>query len=124
MFNIPINPDIVFWGMVADHKHGKLLQFGASKIQSGKAFQGNWYSNPGRSISQNVIKLIGSASLGLVNTAPSNKIVLGKIYRFINESFFVNLGDFAYKFLSSLFEKELWKRPKVTFLVIHDEWNQ
>lgn len=124
MFNIPINSDIVFLDIEADHKHDKLLQFGAIKIQSGKAFQVNWYSNPGRSISHNVIKLIGRESLELINNAPSNKIVLEKIYRFINESFFVSFGDFDYNFLSSLFEKELGKKPNVNFLDIQDEWKK
>lgn len=124
MFNIPINSDIVFLDIEADHKHDKLLQFGAIKIQSGKAFQVNWYSNPGRSISHNVIKLIGRESLELINNAPSNKIVLEKIYRFINESFFVSFGDFDYNFLSGLFEKELGKKPNVNFLDIQDEWKK
>ena len=39
MFNIPINSDIVFLDIEADHKHDKLLQFGAIKFKVEKPFK-------------------------------------------------------------------------------------
>ncbi|MGL4617001.1 MAG: 3'-5' exonuclease [Mycoplasmoidaceae bacterium] len=124
MLNIPINSDIVFLDIEADHKNGKLLQFGAIKIQQGKAFQVNWYSNPERNISHNVIKLIGQEALELINNAPSNKIVLDKIYKFVDDSYFVSFGNFDYNFLLELFEKELGKKPNIRFFDIQDEWKK
>ncbi len=124
MFNIPINSDIIFLDIEADHKWSKLLQFGAIKIQNGKAFQVNWYSNPERPISPSVIRLIGKDVLNLINNAPPNIEVLEKIYKFIDDSYFISFGNFDYDFLNKLFMKELNKIPNVKFIDIQDEWKK
>ncbi|MGL4647345.1 MAG: 3'-5' exonuclease [Mycoplasmoidaceae bacterium] len=124
MFNIPINSDIIFLDIEADHKWDKLLQFGAIKIQSGKAFQVNWYSNPERPISHSVIKIIGKDVLELINNAPPNLEVLERIYKFIDKSYFVSFGNFDYNFLVKLFLKELNKVPDIKFVDLQDEWKK
>lgn len=125
MFNIDSNKDIVFLDIEADHKNGTILQFGAIKYSSGKYWKVDWYSNPECKISPHVLDIIGRNKLNIIKSSENNKSVLLKIYKFIDNSYFVSFGDFDYTFLMSLFNKHFGSCPTILgFIDIQNEWKQ
>ncbi len=123
MFGIEKDKDIVFLDIEADHKNNKLIQFGAIKYSNGKYWQVDWYSNPECKISSHVLDIIGRNKLNIINAADNNKTVLAKIYKFIENAYFVSFGDFDYNFLNKLFMEHFKITPKILgFIDLQKEW--
>ena len=123
MFNIDINKDVVFLDIEADHKNNKLIQFGAIKYSNGKYWQVNWYSNPECEISSHVLNLIGKNKLNVISNSENNKIVLAKIFKFIENCYFISFGDFDYTFLNKLFQEYFGTKPNIIeFIDLQKKW--
>lgn len=123
MFGFEKGKDIVFLDIEADHKNNTLIQFGAIKFSNGKYWKVDWYSNPGCKISPHVLDLIGKNKLNLIKNSDDNKSVLLKIYKFIENSYFISFGDFDFNFLNNLFIKHIGSKPDIIgFIDLQKEW--
>lgn len=125
MFNVNQDKDIVFLDIEADHKNGTLLQFGAIKYSKGKYWKVDWYSNPECKISSHVLDIIGRNKINIIKNSEDNKTVLLKIYKFIENSYFISFGDFDFNFLNNLFKKHIGSVPDILgFIDIQAEWKK
>lgn len=122
--NIDYNKDLVFLDIEADHKNMKLIQFGAIVLRKKEIIKINWFSNPMCKISSRVLKIIGKENLDKIKNAPTNEIILKKIFELLDNNNFISYGDFDYVFLNELFEKFFSKKPNVIFCNIQNEWRK
>ena len=60
-----------------------------------------------------MLDLIGRNKLNIIKSSENNKSVLLKIYKFIENSYFVSFGDFDFNFLNELFQKHFGSTPDI-----------